>query len=287
MILPLYGLLLSMPAGFFWLWYVYRKSLFHPPPILLVAAAFICGMFSTAGVIFISEGVEAIAPGVRVLGQTPRLYAQGFYYIVMVGFVEELCKMLSVRLTVYYSPRFDDAVHGVIFSSAAALGFATIENARYVDVHGTEVLLGRYIMSTFGHVLLSMIWGFAMGVEKTAHAGRSVLISGLLLAAFMHGLYDLLLVYDQMWLALLLLFVLWRVFVGQIDAVARESPHRPRLSRRVRECAACHAVVRGEGMFCGACGRAMPGEGAGFCALCLKSVDPADRVCPHCAALIP
>jgi len=306
MIYPEY-LLLSLPAGFFWLWYVYRRCRFHPPPIALVALAFVCGMFSPALVLAVHDLVESRFPFLEAM-QVGSLPQRLFYFVVMVGLIEETSKLVSVRATVYYARSFDDVVHGVVLSSAAALGFATVENARYVEWHGAEVLLGRVILSTFGHVLQSMIWGFAMGAQKITSiedrarqaalsrgeraepvhpaGGWGGLLVGLGLAALIHGIYDLLLVYDQMWLALLLLFVLWRVFLGQIEVATRESPHRPRISRRVRECPACGGLVRGEGTHCGSCGRALPPDGTDFCAACLKVVDAASTACPHCACVL-
>lgn len=279
-------LLLSLPAGFFWLWYVYGRCRFHPPPIALVALAFVCGMASPALVLAVDGFVEPRFPTIAAMVESRFLLPRLFYFVVMVGLLEEASKLISVRATVYYARSFDDVVHGVVFSSAAALGFATVENARYVEWHGAEVLLGRVILSTFGHVLQSMIWGFAMGAQKTKAGGWGGLLTGLALAALIHGIYDLLLVYDQMWLALVLLFVLWRVFLGQIEAATRESPHRPRISRRVRECPECGGLVRGEGRYCGSCGRVLPGAGTDFCAACLKVVDGAEGACPHCACVL-
>lgn len=286
--MDLHNLVFSLPGGLFWLWYVYRKSRFHPPPLRLVAVAVLCGMASTFVVLHASGYLADRFPALRDMADDPRAAWRIAYFVVMVGLLEEGAKLLSVRLTVYYSRAFDDVVHGVVFSSAAALGFATVENARYVNWHGPEVLVGRVILSTFGHVLQSMIWGFAMGAERVA-AGRQrhgILLAGLLLAAVIHGLYDLLLLYGQMWLALLLLFVLWRIFVGQMALAAQDSPHRPRTSRRVRECVHCHALARGEGRYCGACGRALEVAAGDYCAACLKAVDAADRSCRACGRLL-
>lgn len=288
-------LLLSLPAGFFWLWYVGRKARAHPPPAALVLLAFVLGGLSPIGVVaaddFVSTHPLPWLPAVTPDGD---VFSRLLYFVLYVGLIEEMCKMLVVRYTVYYSRTFDDVLHGVVYSSAAALGFATVENAYYIEWHGPGVLVGRVIMSTFGHVLLSMVWGFALGAQRTrrptglssAVVGWLVLAGGVLLGAVLHGVYDFFLVNGQMWLALLLLFTLWRIFLAQTEFVRHHSPHRRKTSRRVRECTGCHGLVRDEGRFCGSCGTAVSVEAGTFCASCGKAVGSADGSCAACGLLL-
>ena len=51
---------------------------------------------------------------------------------IVAGFTEELFKFLVVRTTIYKSPYFDEPIDGLVYSSAAALGFASLEN---IDLH--------------------------------------------------------------------------------------------------------------------------------------------------------
>jgi RsiW-degrading membrane proteinase PrsW (M82 family) len=296
-------LLLSLPPGLFWLWYVWGKARLHPPPRLLVGCAVLLGALSPLGVLAFDDYINTHPiPWISSMTLEGGASQSLIYFVVIVGCVEETCKMLAVRLTVFYSRTFDDPLHGVLYSSAAALGFATVENARYVDAHGAEVMIGRAIMSTFGHVLLSMVWGFAIGAQRTRTkkgvaawlGGWILLAASVLLAGLLHGLYDDFLFQNHMGLALLLLFTLWRVFLAQTELAARRSPHRPVVARRMRECSSCRALVRSEGRFCGSCGTPLeqagealsdaPGDRPWFCSSCGKTLmaatSPPD--CPHC-----
>lgn len=279
-------LFLCLPPGLFWLWYVYRKSRYHPPSRVLVALACVAGAVSTGGVLMIENRVATTLPEWHRWISGDDIVARLAFFVLLVGLVEEGCKLLSVRATVYYARSFDEVVHGVVYSSAAALGFATMENARYVDIHGASVLLGRSVLSTFGHVLMSMVWGFAMGLQRTAPnhrlRGWLLLATSLGLSALIHGVYDVLLVYGQVWAALLLLLFLWRLFLDHVDETRKRSPHRVRAARPVVECASCHALSRARARFCGACGHSVEGSAPRYCSACLGATRTDQSACTAC-----
>ena len=55
---------------------------------------------------------------------------------------------------------------GIVYATAASLGFATIENILYVLDGGLAVGIVRAIASVPGHVVFACIWGFALGTAK-------------------------------------------------------------------------------------------------------------------------
>ena len=55
---------------------------------------------------------------------------------------------------------------GIVYATAAGLGFATIENILYVLDGGIAVGIIRAIASVPGHVVFACIWGFALGTAK-------------------------------------------------------------------------------------------------------------------------
>lgn len=277
--IPLPTLLVCLPPALFWLAYVYRESRHRPPPRGTVAVACLAGALSTAGVFFVDALLARGLPEARTWSTSEDFTTRLAGFVLVVGLLEEACKLASVRSTVYHARSFDEAVHGVVYSSAAALGFATVENAHYVHAHGPTVLLGRSVLSTFGHVLMSMVWGIAMGLQRTrpgpAWRGWALLATSLLLSALIHGIYDLLLVGGPVWAALCLLLALWRTFEGTLAELRRASPHRAAEIERTVACPACGAPSRGHARFCGACGSPVPPEdGAGALG---PAPDPPDR----------
>lgn len=230
---PLELLLISLPAAAAWLVYVWRKAGKGRPPIRLVVAAFVLGGLCPLGVFAVHDLLQHVeVPLVSSLTVAGTVADRLAYFTVVVGLVEEVVLLAAVRLTVCRSRTFNAPVHGVVYSSAAALGFAAVENARYAAVLGADVLVGRAVLSTFGHVLISMVWGFAVGLQRTGRGGPLGgwvgVGTALLLAAALHGVYDTFLYERHLWPALALLAVLWGVFtVGVRDAVSTGGDARP------------------------------------------------------------
>ena len=91
----------------------------------------------------------------------------------VVGPVEELCKFAAVRLGPYRSLYFDEPVDGLVYASAASLGFASLENLFYVLEYGPEVMIAPPL-STVGHLVF--VWGFALGQYCFKRKGAFVLV---------------------------------------------------------------------------------------------------------------
>ncbi|HKL30281.1 MAG TPA: PrsW family intramembrane metalloprotease, partial [Natrialbaceae archaeon] len=125
-----------------------------------------------------------------------------FFYLV-VGPVEEGVKLLAVRVYAYRTDDFDAVVDGAVYGAVAGLGFATVENALYItdafqqvgqaaDLFGNGIVAARALAGP-GHVIYSAIAGYYLGLAKfnRENAGP-IVVKGLLIAAFFHGTYNLL-----------------------------------------------------------------------------------------------
>ena len=125
-----------------------------------------------------------------------------FFYLV-VGPVEEGIKLLAVRVYAYRTDSFDAVVDGAVYGAVAGLGFATVENALYItdafqqvgqaaDLFGDGIVASRALAGP-GHVIYSGIAGYYLGLAKfnRENAGP-IVVKGLLIAAFFHGTYNLL-----------------------------------------------------------------------------------------------
>lgn len=207
---------LCLPVGLLWLGYVYWKSRRHAPPLHLIALSFLLGAFAPLAVVHFNDLLQGYG---IVTSRTAMQHGLDpvLSFVVLVGLVEETAKMLVVRCTVYYSTTFDDVTHGAIYACAAALGYAAVENTQYLVSHGIAVLIGRAMLATPAHMLPSMLWGFALGVQRTVYRGRLLgwvtLLSALLAAAIVHGTYDVLMLEGQIPLAVAVLLALWWILV--------------------------------------------------------------------------
>ena len=278
---------LSLGPAVVWLRYLRRLDLRHPAPPGRLALAFLAGALSTRAVLATSAAAEGIWP--FSAGPGPGPLDALLYFVLAVGLVEESWKLLAVRLTVYRA--FREPSDGLLYSGVAALGFATAENAVYILRLGDPgVLLHRWILSTFGHVLMALFWGWALGLTRCGPPERrrpGMVLLGLSLSALVHGLFDWFVILEHPILAVLLLLGLWRLFGLRVREAARLSPFRQALARAVRECPSCRALVRRDARFCTACGATVPEGLPACCPHCLEPVGTGSA-CPSCQAkLVP
>src|SRR5688572_17147363 len=122
-------IILSLLPCILWLIFFYIQDWYDREPISLVAISFLLGIFSAVPAL-ICNTIGMIIVG-AIFGTHPLSYFIQFFFVV--GPVEETVKLLAVLIFAYNQPQFDEPVDGIIYSAAAALGFAAIENVLYVS----------------------------------------------------------------------------------------------------------------------------------------------------------
>ena len=131
--------LLSLAPCILWLWYFYSRSRYKHPSLRVIALTFLLGSVATL-----------VAIPLNLLGQWlflsllgPGVWTRVLVLFLVVGPVEELCKLLAVALYAYRRREFDEPLDGVIYSATAALGFAAIENVIYLSQNNPLLVLLR------------------------------------------------------------------------------------------------------------------------------------------------
>lgn len=222
----LWLVVLAFGPGLFWLWYVYHKDRWEPEPRALVVRTFLLGMACALP--------AALAEAL--------FFWSGFLLIVVAApAIEEYAKYFVVSRTVYRQIDFSEPMDGIVYSAAAALGFASLENLLYLiaaqnqDIL-TPVFIGRALFSVPGHVLFSTIWGAALGRAKFVSdlARQRVLIhGGLLTAMAAHGLFNLLAMLELLGALglLVFLFFAWKFFHRRVEEALAESSYARKLGQ--------------------------------------------------------
>ena len=186
--------------------YVYNQDKVEKEPLSLVMRVFFFGAVSgvVAGLIesILIEILEAAVP--------PGLLLLVIEYFVCVAAVEEGCKMFCLN-TVKNRPEFDHVFDAVVYSVAAALGFAALENVFYVLDGSLGTALMRAVLSVPGHAADGVVMGVFYGIARQrqlhgdAAAARSNYLLAFLLPVIEHGFYDAALSSENDGLALLAL----------------------------------------------------------------------------------
>jgi protease PrsW len=167
---------LALSPALFWFWFFARRD-HHPEPTWLLLRTFAWGMAMVIPAALLELGISS-AFGATIM-------------FLFVGIIEEGCKLLAA-LSVSKHREFDEPIDGLIYATAAALGFATLENAFYLLEHGASLILLRGPISTLGHILFAGAWGYAMSLKRFG-SGRFLVRRGWLLAAVLHTVFNFLL----------------------------------------------------------------------------------------------
>lgn len=242
----------SLLPGFLWLWYVYLHDRYQPEPLRRIVMVFVGGMVITipAGIINGIGGMVFPSPGHGVVMST-------LDAMLVVGPCEETMKYLVAFFLAYKTADFDEPIDGLVYSGAAALGFASAENIQYLADHGAGVIPLRAFTAVPGHFLFAGAVGYAAGLARAGLPAAS--LGALAVAAIMHGLYDAFLFASvelgESALALGALAVLTVAalrYRSHLKHLTSLSPfHRGSVARA---CDACRRVLAPSGRFCDRCG---------------------------------
>ncbi len=241
----------AFTPGIFWLWFFAKRNVYRPEPKRLLAKTFFLGMLSTipAGI------VELLVLNDRLLDSDPTTMLDvAIVMFAVVGPVEEFSKFLAVRFFVYRSLYFEEPMDGLVYSAAASLGFASLENLLYVYSFGPEVMIVRAPLSTLGHVIFGAFWGYALGnrAQKGQHHFLRV-VAGLTAAAAIHGLFNVA-VFAQPLFSLVFIGIGLVWTLGRFAWAKRISPFRYRRNYPKMECPNCHHFITIISRYCSYCG---------------------------------
>lgn len=254
--------MLAFAPGLFILLYVYLRDQYERENPITVLRIFVWG---TVAVLPAIQLEHWLAPAARNLhsASTASLAVSVF---LVIGPVEEICKFLVVWFGIFHSKEFNEPMDGLVYSTAAAMGFASVENFLYLHYHGTEAAPVRALLAVPGHLFFSGIWGYHLGLAKFKLGEAGSIRGALVAAAFLHGVYDFL-VASQTGLAALsvpLMAALAYGFLKEIDAALEVSPMRPGApapQERVVTCPSCGAPTTAFTDICQHCGVMLPPEG--------------------------
>lgn len=182
-----------LPSLIWLLFYLRRDS--HPESNQMVLKIFFYGMTAALPAILLEMGILNILRELKL-----SLILLTFLNVFIgVALVEELLKYLVVKEKVLGHREFDEPIDVVLYMIIAALGFAAAENILILFSLGPTFLLEevltisflRFLGATLLHALSSGTLGYflTLSIRDTKKKGR-VLISGVGIATFLHGLYN-------------------------------------------------------------------------------------------------
>lgn len=208
--------------------YIYLKDRYEAEPIALVARLFLFGALAVFPVMVVQRGITLN------FGDDPLLFS----FVTTAG-VEELGKWLVVAVAIYRHSEFDEPYDGIVYATAASLGFATMENLLFAlsEPYSLSALLVRALLPVSGHALFGVVMGYYFGRAKfLAHERAKWLAFSIVYPVFYHGVFDyLLMTAESRWVSLIVPFMVY-LWIRGLYKIRSANHHSPlRIIRRDEE----------------------------------------------------
>lgn len=195
---PLAVVVAAIPS-LLWLGYFYLHDRHEPEPKHYVFGVFLVGAFIAGPIAGFAVAELAPRSPLAAVSLDPLGAERIAYVVLVVAVAQELCKYAAVRYTLYPSAELDEPLDGIIYATAAGIGFATHENVIFLQQVGGEVLLSvgvaTAVVTTLAHACFAGVTGYTLGrakfVCKTRLRRTVTLGVGLLAAIALNGQFTL------------------------------------------------------------------------------------------------
>jgi len=236
------------------LWFIVRKDRYEREPFRMLLSTFTFGALSIIPALILEVGLSSFVPE----PENPLSDIAGLvlHYLIAIAVVEESCKLLAAT-PAYRSQAFNEPMDGVVYATAASLGFAAVENVLYVLSGGWLVALLRASLSVPGHAFFGATMGYYLGLSKFSRRVR-LKIHALLVPVLFHTVYDVIVSVGLgifgLLLGALFIILLYRRVNRQIEIVQSRSPFKPSLGF----CIFCGSILPLNSRYCPTCGGKAP-----------------------------
>ncbi len=186
--LGLVSLLLALIPAAIWLSIFYSQDRLEPEP-----KQYVIGVAVLAGLLAATIGQPLVQGYFKVgqwLGRDTVTEILGS--ILIVGFITAFLIYATVRFSIFYSSEFDQRLDGVIYGSAAGLGYAAMLNIiTVVSSGGVDLQAGviRIVVTQMVHGALGALIGYFLGRDKFDPKRVWWMAVGITLAAVLYGLF--------------------------------------------------------------------------------------------------
>lgn len=190
------GIVLSVVPAAIWLIFFYQQDRLEPEPVANVVRMFVIGL-ALAGAIGIplTDQVFKVQNWLYLDSTTGVGLTEILGSIFVTGAVEAFVVFATVRYFIFDQPEFDERTDGVVYATAAALGYATALNLQFILSSGGAALGGAEIYVAevaLAHAAIGGLLGYFLGRAKLEQEPIWWLPLGLILAAVLTGAFNIL-----------------------------------------------------------------------------------------------
>ncbi len=227
-------ILLAMLPSFIIGFIIYKKDVIEKEPVLLLLKLFLFGVLATGVALFFEIYLQKIF-----------LFDNYFFNIFfksffIIGLCEELIKWLFTYVITWKEKNFNYTYDAIVYSVFIALGFATIENIMVISFNDSSVIVSllRGIITVPAHAFFAITSGYYLGLSKKyltrgwIKRYRKNKALSLLLPVFFHGLFDFLLLADNVIsLVFIVIFIIYLYFSSYLK-ITRASKQSKKITEK-------------------------------------------------------
>lgn len=180
------GVLMALVPAAVWLAFFYRRDRLEPEPTGTVIEVFVLGALVAAAIGM--PVVERLFDTGAWLYRSPWAHLAGA--VLVIGVTQEVLKYAAVRFSVYSLPLFDELTDGIVYASAAGLGYATALNVAFVVESGGAGLAQtamRVTLTALAQGAFAGVTGYFLARQKLQQRPVWWMPAGLALAATLNG----------------------------------------------------------------------------------------------------
>ncbi len=202
MLLDLFMIFISFVAAYIpillYVAFVWWLDRYEREPLPLIAVAFLWGAIGSFALAISFELFTNIP--IYMLSNSEE-FTFAVSSVLTVPVIEETAKALLLFIFVFYY-NFDDMADGIVYGAIIGFGFSASENLLYyVDTYlyvgavaWAFILVLRTMVTSFAHGIFTAVVGAGLGFAKTTQMRNLrwfIVPSALLLAIFLHSLFNL------------------------------------------------------------------------------------------------
>ena len=207
------------------LFYIYFRDKYEKEPLSLLLKALFLGGLIVIPVIYTERFLNGFLPVFEFSNR-----AQAFFNaFVVAGFSEELFKFIAFYILIWKSKEYNERFDGIVYAVFVSLGFAMIENIKYVYNYGETVALSRAFLAVPAHALFGVTMGYYLSLSKFSlnkFTKRTYFSYALIFPIILHGSYDFILMANEpLGILVFIPFViyLWKTGFKRMKVLSEES----------------------------------------------------------------
>ncbi len=287
--------IVSLLVAVGWIYFFWKIDKYEKEPLKPLIITFFLGALTIIPVAI----TELIGEKIFNFGDinNPNFLSLFVYLVLVVGFTEEFAKFAVVRFYSFKQKAFNEPFDGLVYASASAAGFLFVEDIMYIfgafNVSFAEGLVMTYARVIFSpvHILFASYWGLELGLCKKNPVRKGQVYKNLLLASFLHGLYDFFALTGLVLPLFITIGIMVYLLAKKIKFAQRISPFSKK--NYLVECIYCKAKIKPNVLYCGNCGastewldKMSPLYIKYFCGNCGSQIEFASSKCENCGEQI-